>query len=188
MLQSSHEKANENRTKKINFAGILRKMELIKEAKAKYNAYNPEEWTKIYFDKFSGGYNVCHKGHNFSKKGGGGDAERTVGKMLAKNNGKQVEFLPESCYQKSPDINFDGKTWDIKLIDNANEETIRNYIKDARKADNAIFYWNTNADKLNELISAIGRSAGYFKSKRQLNSMPDIYYMDNGILKLLWSK
>jgi hypothetical protein len=134
-----------------------------KAALHKFNSYG-DEWEKAYFDEYSGGFNVYHDEHNFSKKGGGGDAEKIVGKMLAKYNGKQVEFLPESSFKKSPDIRFDNQTWDIKLINNANEETIRSYIKDARKAENAIFYWEEN-DKLELLISAIGRSAGYFNSK-----------------------
>jgi len=157
----------------------------LKAAMRKYNLYG-SEWKKAYFDEFSGGYNVYHKDHQFSKRGGGGEAEITVGKMLAKYNGKQVEFLPEGG-KKSPDIKFDDQTWDIKSIDNANEETIRSYIKDARKAENAIFYWDEN-DKLEMLISAIGRSAGYFNSKNKLHEMPNIYYMDTGLMKLLWSK
>ncbi|MDR1884238.1 MAG: hypothetical protein LBR26_15880 [Prevotella sp.] len=169
---------------KINVAG---RTELLKEVISKYNFYGVE-WEKAYFDEISGGFNVYHKEHNFSKKGGGGDAEKTVGEMLAKYNGKQVVFLPESSYRKGPDLNFDNQTWDIKFIDNANEETIRNYIKDARKAKNAIFYWNEN-DKLEKLKKAVERSVGYFKSKNALETMPDIYCMDkNGLLKLIWKK
>ena len=100
--------------------------EMRKAALQKYNLCGCE-WEKAYFDEFSGGYNVYHEKHNFSKKGGGGKAEKIVGEMLAKYNGKQVEFLPEGA-EKSPDINFDGKTWDIKYIDRANEETIRTKI------------------------------------------------------------
>jgi len=160
--------------------------QIIQDALKKYNSYGVE-WTKVYFDEKSGGFVVYHKKHNFAKTGGGGDAEKTVGKMLAKYNGKQVEFLPEGG-KKKPDVKFDEQTWDIKTITNANEETIRTYIKDARKAENAIFYWKKESDKLEMLISAIGRSAGYFRSKNRLHEMPNIFYMDNGILKLLWNK
>ena len=160
---------------------------MITKTLEKYNSYG-SEWEKAYFDKFSGGFNVYHNKHQFAKKGGGGEAEIIVGKMLAKYNGKQVEFLPEGSYRKSPDIYFDNQTWDIKLIDKANEETIRNYIKDARKADNAIFYWNEN-DKLDELKSAVTRSIGYFNKKNELNSMPNIYYVNkDGILKFIFIK
>ena len=152
----------------------------------KYNSYNKDNWEKAYFDKFSGGFNVYHKNHNFSKTGGGGNAEKTVGKMLAKYNGKQVEFLPEGG-KKSPDIRFDKQTWDVKMINNANEETIRKCIKDGRKADNAIFYWE-NKDKIELLRNAIGREIGKMKKDDRLSEMPNVYYMENGILKLLWKK
>jgi len=163
------------------------RLEIMKAALQKYNSYG-EEWEKAYFDKDSGGYNVYHNEHKFSKKGGGGNAEKTVGLMLAKYNGKQVEFLPER-EKAAPDIKFDEQTWDIKYIDKANEETIRSSIKDARKAENAIFYWDTK-NKLDELKNSVIRSIGYFKSQNALKTMPNIYYMENksGLLKLLWEK
>jgi hypothetical protein len=172
----------------VNKVNVANRGKFLKAAQAKYNSYNSENWTKVYFDEFSGGFNVYHREHNFAKKGGGGHAEKTVGKMLAKYNGKQVEFLPESSYRENPDINFDDQTWDIKFIDNANEGTIRNYIKDARKAKNAIFYWDEN-DKLEELKSAVVRSIGYFKKKNALNSMPNVYYINKeGVLKSIFIK
>jgi len=161
------------------------RIELLREAREKYNSYG-SEWEKAYFDKFSGGYNVYHKEHKFTKEGGGGKAEITVGKILAKYNGKQVEFLSEG-WKKQPDIKFDSQTWDVKYIDNANEETIRSAIRDARKADNAIFYF-TDESKFVLLGSAIVREVGRFL-KRQTSEIPDIYAIDkNGILKLLWEK
>ena len=171
--------------RKVKEMGINKTIEDIKAAKAKYDSYG-EEWIKAYFYEESGGFNVYHKKHLFTVLGGGGDAEKTVGKMLAKL-GKQVEFLEEGG-NKRPDILFDKQTWDIKKITDANEETIRKYIKDGRKADNGIFYWDGKNDKLNMLISAIGRCEGYFKRKNELHTMPNIYFMDNGKLKLLWSK
>jgi hypothetical protein len=160
--------------------------EIIKAAAQKYNSYS-SEWKKAYFDEFSGGYNVYHKDHKFTEIGGGGKAEKIVGKMLAKHNGKQVEFLSEREWKKQPDIRFDEKTWDIKYIDNANEETIRAAIRDARKADNAIFYY-TDESKYILLNNAIEREVGRFL-KGQTNKIPDIYGMDkNGLLKLVWKK
>jgi hypothetical protein len=66
---------------------------IIQAAFAKYNAYNCKVWHKAYFDTIGGGFNVYHREHNFSKKGGGGEAEKIVGIILAKYNGKQVEFF-----------------------------------------------------------------------------------------------
>ena len=156
-----------------------------KKSKEKYQSYD-EKWDRAYFDEFSGGFNVYHQEHQFTNTQGGGDAEKMVGKLLAKNNGKQVEFLPENGKGKGvPDLMFDDHTWDVKYIDNANENTIRAYIKDARKADRAIFYF-TN-DKYQELRSAINREVGRFKGMNRLGELPDIYYMDKeGLLKLLW--
>lgn len=163
--------------------GRLQQISVIKN---QYEHYGTE-WAKVHINEKTGGYNVYHKAHQFTQKGG--EAEKDVGKLLSDQNGKQVEFLPENGKgAKKPDVKFDGKTWDIKWIDSANENTIRTYIKESRKADNAIFYF-PNSEKLALLRNAISRSEGYFKSKGTISEMPDIYYMDKeGKLQLLWKK
>jgi hypothetical protein len=160
--------------------------EKIIEAYLKYSSYDPNCWTKAYFNNASGGFNVYHKDHRFSKIEGGGDAEKMVGYLLAQYNAKQVEFLPEGG-KKSPDFQFDDQTWDVKFIEKANEETIRKCIRDARKADNAIFYFE-NANKLQELHSAVNREVSKFQKKDELYKIPNIYYMDNEFLRSLWHK
>jgi hypothetical protein len=171
----------------MNLTKTITQQEIKKAAIAKYNSYDSSKWEKAYFDRYSGGYNVYHLEHSFSQKGGGGEAEKIVGKMLAKYNGKHVEFLPENSYKKSPDIRFDDKTWDIKYIDKANENTIREYIKDARKADNAIFYFTE--DKLKDLTNAINREVGRFKKNNLIETLPDIYYINkDGVLEPIWRK
>ena len=161
---------------------------IIKELQAKIPkvAKDKANFAKISENKMSqnsGGYNIYHEKHKFSKTCGGGDAERHIGKLLAKN-GKQVEFLQEDT-SKSPDIKFDDKTWDIKSINDANIGTIRKYLLDACKADSAIFYWDTR-EKLIELNNAANREIGRLL-KGQIKRLPKIYYMDKkGILKLLW--
>ncbi|GHT20436.1 hypothetical protein AGMMS4957_07300 [Bacteroidia bacterium] len=155
-------------------------------AREKYDSYDPSCWTKVYFDDFSGGFNVYHKKHKFSQIEGGGDAEKIVGYRLAKYNDKQVEFLPEG-ENKSPDFRFDGQTWDVKFIDKANEATIRKSIRNAQKADNVIYYFTNN--KYETMINAIDREVGYLTKMNRLLKMPDIYYMDgNSILTLIWQK
>jgi hypothetical protein len=157
----------------------------IKKAAGKYNSYG-SDWKKAYFDEYSGGYNVYHREHQFTKTAGGGEAEKIVGKMLAKYNGKQVEFLPEGG-KKSADLRFDRQTWDIKYIDHANEETIRAAIRDARKADNVIFYF-TDERQCVLLNNATEREVGRFL-RGQTNKIPDIYEIDKiGLLHLLWEK
>ncbi|GHT53072.1 hypothetical protein AGMMS49982_15050 [Bacteroidia bacterium] len=159
----------------------------IGQAREKYESYESKCWTQVYFDNFSGGFNVYHKAHQFSQIGGGGDAEKIVGRMLAECNGKQVEFLPEGG-RKSPDFRFDGQTWDVKFIEKANEETIRTHIRDAQKADNVIFYFG-DSNKLKELISAKIREVGRQAKNNTLMKMPNIYYLDEArVLQLLWAK
>ena len=157
----------------------------IKAARAKFDSYG-SEWEKAYFDEKSGGFNVYHKDHKFSKIGGGGEAEKIVGKILARNEGKQIEFLPEG-EEPLPDVKFDNKTWDIKYIDHSNEDTIRATIKNARKADNAIYYFKQEG-KYQLLKNATDREVGRFL-KRQTSTLPDIYFIDkHGFLKLFWKK
>jgi len=170
---------------RVNLINTAKGKNIIKDAIKKYNSYG-DEWEKAYFDEKSGGFTVYHKEHQFTKTGGGGEAEKIVGKMLAKYNGKQVEFLPEG-EKKSPDIEFDGQKWDIKYIDNANEKTIRGYIEDARKADNVIFYF-TKKEKYELLNNAIEREKGKFL-KEQSSKIPDMYFIDkNKLLRLIWKK
>jgi transposase-like protein len=158
------------------------------QAGIKYNSYNSRYWIKVYFNPILGGFNVYHKNHQFSKIEGGGNAEKIVGRMLAKYNGKQVEFLEEQGMgQSKPDLRFDNQTWDIKFIEKAKEETIRKCIKNARKADNALFYFG-NADKERELRNAVDREVRKYRGKGELYRMPNIYYMDKEQLKLLWKK
>ena len=144
------------------------------------------DWQKELWITDNAGYNVYHKNHQFHPKSG--HIEKSIGKELAMMQAKQIEFLPEQGAGISkPDLKFDDKTWDIKWIDDANVTTIRTYIKEARKADNVIFYFSK--DKLNELHEAINRTVGHFKKNGQLHELPDIYYyVEKGKIKLLWRK
>ena len=135
------------------------------------------DWTPVLYSCVNGGYNVYHKDHNFSKHGGGGYAEKVVGMVLAVINGKQVEFLPENPREgKHPDLHFDDHTWDIKYINEANEETIRRYIRDGRKADRVIFYWQSMAGKLDMLKSATARELGHALKRGE--RFPGIYFLN----------
>lgn len=163
------------------------KAQIIAIARKEFNEYGPD-WKKEYFDERSGGYNVIHRFHQLSKTGGGGEAELTVGKMLAKYNGKQVEFLPESGGPNRADLRFDGRTWDVKAINSANIETIRKCIKNARKADCAIFYWDKDNTRLDALFEATNKEIAWMLKTNRENELPDIYYMQNGMLKQLWKK
>lgn len=158
-------------------------------ARAKFDAYD-ENWIKEYFNYENGGFNVYHKTHQFSeevvksKESGkvakltGGGAEKAVGTILADRHAKQIEFLPEKGHAgKKADLRFDDATWDIKYIAISNEETIRQAIKDGRKADNVIFYWD-GEDRTDALKSATARTIGRYVKLNRLYELPNIYYID----------
>lgn len=163
----------------------------IAQARAKFDAYS-EEWEKEYFNPSNGGFNVYHKKHQFSnvKPNGaamsGGQAEKYVGRSLADMIAKQVEFLPENGKGGGkPDIRFDNTTWDVKYISTANENTIRSYYKDARKADAVIFFSERGRDI--DILSAVNREKGRYASLwRDITELPKVYVMnEDGILRLL---
>lgn len=79
----------------------------------------------------------------------------------------------------------DGHTWDVKYISMANENTIRSYYKDARKAQAVIFYSETKRDK--NIITAVNRERGRLKSLgRDISELPIVYVMnEDGELRSL---
>jgi hypothetical protein len=75
-------------------------VELLKEAKAKYNAYDSHTWTKAYFDKFSGGYNVYHKDHCFQKKVEAGTLKKLLVKCLQNTMANKLNFCRKTAIGK----------------------------------------------------------------------------------------
>ncbi len=146
-----------------------------------------DNWEKVLWNAESAGYNVYHKQHQFNKNGG--PAEKYVGKLLANNEGKWIEFLPEFADNKQhADLFFDNQKWDVKYLQSAKVETIRKYIKESRKKQNVIFYFE-NSEFLKQINVATLRTEGHFKSKNRLDEMPNIYYViKDGKLKQLWKK
>ncbi|MCC8071905.1 MAG: hypothetical protein LIO90_08915 [Bacteroidales bacterium] len=145
-------------------------------------------WDGLVFDDETGGYVVAHRDHNFAHtkpKGAiltGGEAEKEVAKLLAAL-GKQIKLLSERLPQskKPADMEFDGLTWDVKYIPTANEETIRKYIRDGRKADCVIFYAGHKNRKA-DIASAYHRELG--RANKQRGGLPKIYFINTeGILE-----
>ena len=100
--------------------------EITKAAMQKYNSYG-SEWEKAYFDKFSGGYVVIHKGHKFDPDTG--KFELKTVKILA-NRGYAVEMMNESGFcLPQYDININGIPSEIKVMSG-----FRNIHKRAEKA------------------------------------------------------
>jgi hypothetical protein len=88
------------------------------------------------------------------------------------------------------DLRFDGQTWEVKYINEANVKTIRWYIEQVRKkgAHNGIFYWDKNT-KLSALNAALYSEVGKLRKFGRISEMPAIYYMDkSGLLRVAWKK
>ena len=180
--------ANGENGTNINTSNVL---SFVESSKATYNNYS-DDWIKAYFNEKTGGFNVYHKQHQFSKtkaKGAsmtGGEAEKYVGRIMA-DKGEQVEFLAENGKNKGkPDLHFSAKTWDVKYISMANKNTIRQYYKDARKAECVIFFSDVS-DRSDDIIAAVNRENGRYKSLgRDTRKLPDVYVLkSNGDLELI---
>lgn len=175
-------------TEELKQMGVIERpkeeIKSIRESKKKFDSYG-EEWKKAYYNEKNGGYNVYHQKHQFANnkaasdsKMTGGEAEKFVGKLLADKSAKQIEFLPENGLATGkPDVSFDSHTWDIKYISKANQNTMRKYIEDARKAERAIFYWDEES-KLEDLKIAVSRTIGKFRGRGELDTLPSVFYIN----------
>ena len=140
--------------------------EMVEYNKKQYQQYD-ENWRRMFFEPLNGGYVVCHVEHQYTPNKGGGNAEIKVAYLLAHVSGKEVEILPENGQgKKLPDLRFDGYTWDVKKIDEANEGSIDTIIRDTKKAERIIFYWENDNNQLERIKSIIAH--------RQSNAL--IYY------------
>lgn len=63
--------------------------------------------------------------------------EKKVGDILARTTGKDVIFLAVGI-EKSPDISFCGKKWEIKSPKGSKRRTLENNIRNALKQSNNI--------------------------------------------------
>ena len=128
-----------------NFVGISVKeidlknrTENIKEARAKYDSYDPNKWEKSCFDNNTGGYLITEKARieqsqksdNETKKF---DKEQKMCKVLV-NNGYAVEHLDDN-HGASYDIHLNGIKADLKKT--AGSGNIEKYAKKAIRKQGA---------------------------------------------------
>lgn len=127
--------------------------------------------------------------------------------------GKRILRLPENIYDKIdiividgkkyrdllkfkrdvskprgyPDVYFDGQTWDFKTSTFENEDSLRQTIKEGRKADNVIFLVEslTHIEKLEKVIH---REIGMRKQDGSWVELPDVYCYFMGELINVWHK
>ena len=100
------------------------KAEYIRDARAEYDAYGGEEWTKAGFDEHSGGYWVYHKEHRFDPTIGifgisRSDYERISSEVLMNYSMRIVldSEKPLKNADKKKDGFLNGIPFDIKGID-----------------------------------------------------------------------
>jgi hypothetical protein len=129
---------------------VIGRTELLKEAKAKYNSYNTNDWIKAGFDEFSGGYQVYHKDHFFDPTIGRfgiprGDYERNVSEVLVKYGNSVVLCSEKKEYgAKTPDGLLNNIVFDIKGIEGNSHRTIKDAILKASKqgVEIVVLYFN----------------------------------------------
>ena len=180
-----------------------------------YHALPDNEWRKDFFCPETGGFVATHTHKEKDDLRRAGIAAEVKACFDLAKMGKHVLRLPENIpelidnitiagipYRKLlkfkigetnprgyPDAYFDGQTWDFKLSTSKNEDTLRQLIKDGRKADNVIFISMADAhyDYLS-IQSAIGREYGRKLKNDTWQELPNIFYFSENQLIAVWEK
>lgn len=101
---------------------------------------------------------------------------------------KLLKFKPGETQPRGyPDVLFDNQTWDFKISTYRNVDTIRQLIKDGRKADNVIFI-TTDIRQISTIMNALYREFGNRQQDDSWIYLPDLYYLIDGALTALWKK
>lgn len=185
----------------------------IEKSEKKYYALPTDEWVKQWFCADSGGFVAAHVKKTVDNMTRNGIAAEVRGCMSLAKMGKHVLRLPENIpnlideifiegkpYRELlkfrigetkprgyPDVYFDGQTWDFKAPTYQNVDSVRQLIKESRKADNVIFVVSNFYD-IAAVHSAIGRECGRRKGNVTLNELPNVYYLLENQLTEIWIK
>ena len=162
----------------VDNINIVSRKELLKEAKKIYNSYNSEDWKKTYFDQFSGGYVVTHKGHKFDIETG--KYEIKTANILAKY-GYRVEMMDESNFKKPQyDINVNGFPTEIKVMSGYRNIHTRAEKASLQRAKRIVYYIKFDNEK--EMFK---RFDNVYKTVENIN---EIWYIKNDKLHILNKK
>lgn len=178
-----------------------------------YQALPSDEWRKEYFCFETVGYVATHVLKAKDKyKRPGIIAEESACIELAKL-GKHVLRLPDNVlklidvisidgkkYREIlkfkpgalkprgyPDAYFDGQTWDFKAPTYQNVDSLRQLIKESRKADNVVFVMSDPAS-IKTVFSATGRECGRRSINTTWKELPDVYCLIENQFIRLWKK
>ena len=183
------------------------------EAWQEYQSLPDNEWRKDSYYQETGGFVATHmlKAKDTMKRHGIA-VEVMMCELLAVT-GKRILRLPENVFDKIdsilidgkkyrellkfkkdilkprgyPDVYFDGQTWDFKTSTFENEDSLRQTIKDGRKADNVIVLVETLAH-IGKLEKVIHREIGMRKQDGSWIELPDVYCFYRGHLVSVWHK
>jgi hypothetical protein len=153
----------------------VNRTELLKEIKEKYDSYSTDDWIKVGFDEFSGGYFVYHKEHRFDPTIGKfgiprGDYEMNSAKVLM-TYGMAVVLNSEISKEgiKTPDGLLNGLLFDIKGIESGSIKNIKKRISEASKqgVETVVLYYHDTALFNKESVrNSYGKYLANSKSKR----------------------
>ena len=185
----------------------------IASARKEYDALPDQEWRKDFFSEETGGFVATHtlKGKDTLRRAG--IAKEVATCLDLAKNGKRLLRLPENTLDKIdsilidgkalrellkfkpnnkkpkgyPDVYFDGQTWDFKTSTFKNEDSLRQTIKEGRKADCIILIVNTHED-FQMIDKALKSEIGRRINDSSWKELPDVYGWFQGNLKEVWIK
>ena len=183
------------------------------EAWNEYQSLPDNEWRKDHYYQETGGFVATHvlKAKDTMKRRGIAMEVKTC--QLLAVTGKRILRLPENVYDKIdfividgkkyrdllkfkrdvlkprgyPDVYFDGQTWDFKTSTFENEDSLRQTIKEGRKADNIIFLVES-LTHIGKLEKVIHREIGMRKQDGSWVELPNVYCYFKGELINVWHK
>ena len=103
---------------------------------------------------------------------------------------KLLKFKPNEPNPRGyPDAYFDGQTWDFKTSAFKNEDSLRQTIKDGRKAQNLIFFSpRMIPNDIEVLKTAVGREYGSRVKDDTWKDLPNLYYLSEYQMIEVWRK
>ena len=178
-----------------------------------YQALPDKEWRKDFFDPLSGGFVATHVLKAKDDMRLTGILAEIEACLRLAIEGKRVLRLPENVLNNLdrikiqglpykdllkfkqgqdkpkgyPDAYFDGQTWDFKAPKSFNNESIRQMIRNGRKADNVVFVI-AKPEYILEIQTAIGREYGNRLKDGSWSDLPDVFGVMEGALFLIWRK
>ena len=180
-------------------------------SRKEYDSLDAADWEKVNFFDKSGGYVVKHILKERDDMTRAGIAAEVNACTSLAMEGKHVMRLPENVPSKIddividgtkyrdllkfkngkttprgyPDAYFDGQTWDFKVSEYNNISSLRQQIKDGRKADNIIFIGKNKSD-VDVIKEAVSREVGSRNNDGSWHELPNIYFLMNDKLECIW--